>query len=392
MNLGLRAPALSRVHPFAALVGLLGLSLGGAACGGETPAAPPVVAPPPPMPATAEPAPVAAPPPPAPTPAAPAGPAQLTAKAIPLPGATAPVMVDYLTADRPRGRVWVPVGDTGTADVFDVATGTFTRVEGFKTAERDVRGKKRLVGPSSAGVSDAFAFIGNRATSEVCAVDAKTMKLGKCLKLASSPDGVTYVPSTKEVWVTTPRDHSLTVLDASKPDTLKVKAMVKIDGDPEGYAIDETRGLFFTNVEDKDKTLAIDLKTRAIKATYAPGCGTEGPRGLVVDVTRNFIVVACTDHLQVLDAGHDGALLGKLDTGAGVDNIDYLAGLGYVYAASGKAGKLSVVKLDDKGQLALVATAATAEGTRNTVADDAGNAYVLDGLGARLFVVPAPPK
>ncbi len=374
---------------------LVALSCLAAACGGETPAGPaPAVPTPTTTPSMPEPAPPIAKAPDAVDagPPAPPAPPQLTATSLALPGATAPVSVDYLAIDRARGRVWVPVGDTGSVDVLDLAANAFARVDGFKTGEREIRGKKRLVGPSAAFVGDGYVYVGNRATSEICAVDAKSMKLGKCLKVASPSDGVAYVASTKEVWVTTPRDHSITVLDASKPDTLKPKLVIKFDGETEGYAIDETRGLFFTNLEDKDKTVVVDVKTHVAKATYAPGCGAEGPRGIAVDAARNFLIVACTDHLQVLDAGHEGAPLGKMDTGAGVDNIDYVAALGNVYAVAGKVAKLSVVHVDDKGQLTLVATAATSAGTRNTVADDAGNAYVLDGLGARLWIVPAPPK
>src|SRR5580698_11334624 len=72
-----------------------------------------------------------------------AGPAQLTSQSFPLPGATGPVTVDYLACDRARSRVWIPVGETGSADVFDVATGTFAVVGGFTTAEREGRGRKR---------------------------------------------------------------------------------------------------------------------------------------------------------------------------------------------------------------------------------------------------------
>ena len=75
---------------------------------------------------------------------------QLTARSLSLPGASGPVTVDYLVCDRQHARVWVPVGETGSADVFDVATGTFTRVDGFKTAEREAHGKKRMAGPSAA--------------------------------------------------------------------------------------------------------------------------------------------------------------------------------------------------------------------------------------------------
>src|SRR5208283_4059888 len=63
----------------------------------------------------------------------------------------------------------------------------------------------------------------------------------------------------RTAWVTTPQNQTLTVLDASKPDTLKAKTTIKLEGDPEGYAVDASRGLFFTNLEDKNKTVVIDV-------------------------------------------------------------------------------------------------------------------------------------
>ncbi len=313
--------------------------------------------------------------------------AQLTAKSVPLPGATGPAFLDYIAYEAAANRVWVPVGSTGSVDVFDIKAGTFTKVDGFKTAEREVRGKKRTMGPSAASVGDGFVYVGNRATSEVCPVDVKTLKPAACLKLPVPTDGVSYVASAKEVWVTTGA-NAIHVLDASKPGALKPKLVIKMDGAPEGYAVDDTHGLFFTNLEDKGGTVAIDIKTHKVKSTWAPGCGSDGPRGLSVDVSRSFVVVACTDHLQVLDAGHDGALLGKLDTGAGVDNLDYVDGKKLLFVAAAKAGKLTVAKLDDKGQLTVVATGATSDGARNAVADTNGTAYVADSQTARLLILP----
>jgi hypothetical protein len=283
--------------------------------------------------------------------------------------------------------VWVPAGSTGSVDVLDVASGAFTRIEGFKTVEREGHGKKRIVGPSSGSIGDRFAYVGNRASSEVCPIDLASLKTGNCAVMSSPPDGVEYVAFSKELWVTLPKEESIAVLDASTPGVLKPKTTIKVDGSPECYAVDESRGTFFTNLEDKGATLAIDVKTRHVDATFHPGCEPDGPRGVASDGSRNFVIVACTDHVQVLDAGHQGALLGKLDTGAGVDNIDYVESSHLLYVAAGKAARLTVARVDEKGQLEIVATGETSEGARNAIADTQGTVYVADSQQARLLVL-----
>jgi hypothetical protein len=248
-----------------------------------------------------------------------------------------------------------------------------------------------MMGPSAVSIGDGFAYVGNRASAEICPIDLASLKPGKCIKLPSSTDGVAYVASAREVWVTTPSDQSIVVLDASKPGALKVKTTIKLEGGPEGYASDDSRGLFFTNLEDKNKTVVIDVKTHKPKATWNLSCGSDGPRGVAADVGRGFVYVACTDHVLVLDGGHDGAELGKVDTGGGVDNIDWLESRHLLYAAGGKGARLTIARVDDKGQPTVVATGASTVGARNGVADASGNAYVADPVNARLLVFPYAP-
>src|ERR1700733_7987570 len=80
-------------------------------------------------------------------PAAPSGPEKLElhALALPLPGAAAPVSLDYLAFEPGRARVWVPVAarGAGSVDVYDTKSGTFARIDGFKTAEREHNGRTR---------------------------------------------------------------------------------------------------------------------------------------------------------------------------------------------------------------------------------------------------------
>jgi hypothetical protein len=73
-----------------------------------------------------------------------------------------------------------------------------------------------------------------------------------------------------------------------------------------------------------DHTPAVNRRGRwwKVAKTWNAGCGSDRPRGLAYDQARQLLFVACTDKIEVLDAGHDGAVLAQLDTGAGVDSID----------------------------------------------------------------------
>lgn len=309
-------------------------------------------------------------------------------KPLALPGAPAEgVSLDYLAIDRGRHRVWVPAGGTGNAVVIDTTTQEIRTIEKFPTKEIERNGQKRTVGLSSATVGDGVVYVGNRADMSVCAVDAGSLERRGCVTLSGSPDGVAYVARTKEVWVTTPRDESIVILDVAEPGSPKIAATVKLDGAPEGYAVDDGHGLFYTNLEDKDRTLRIDVATRKTTATWRPECGEDGPRGLALDPSGSWLMVACPNHVEALAAGKDGRIASKVDTGEGVDNLDYVAARHELYAAAGRAGTLTIATLGSKGKLQRTATVATAQGARNAVAADDGTAYVADGREGKILAV-----
>jgi DNA-binding beta-propeller fold protein YncE len=107
------------------------------------------------------------------------------------------------------------------------------------------------------------------------------------------------------------------------------------------------RSVFYTNLEDKDKTLAIDIKTRKVAATWSPGCGAEGPRGLAIDGARRLLFVACTNGVVTLDLAREGKVVSHLKTGAGVDNIDYFPPRNLLYVASGKDAVLTIARVGE---------------------------------------------
>ena len=306
-------------------------------------------------------------------------------QAIALPGGNADgVAMDYLLFDPRTNAVWAPAGNSGRVDVVDAASGKLAAVEGFPTQTMERRGKKRVVGPSSATLGPpGTVYVGNRGDFTVCAIDEKTLAKGACGKLDAMPDGIAYVAPTSEVWVTTPRDKSVRILDGA---TLAQKARLAFDGEPEGFAPDPTRKRFYTNLEDKDQTLAIDLTSHQTVATWQPACGEDGPHGLRLLEAEGLLVVACSAKVEVLDIAHDGAIKGQAPTGDGVDDVDYSAAKREVYAGGAKAGTLTVLHLADGGALAPVATVPTKQGARNGVVAADGRVYLAHSQGSELLV------
>jgi DNA-binding beta-propeller fold protein YncE len=310
---------------------------------------------------------------------------------VPLPGSPDPVRMDYLAYDRAAHLLWIPAGNTARVDVLDTSTGAMTSVEGFATAERMIRGTARVIGPSSAAIGEGVVYVGDRADSSVCAVDATTRTRGACVTVESEPDGLAWVPGARELWVTLPASRALLVLPTDAAGALQRPVRVPLPGMPEGYAVDVAGGRFYTNLEDRDRTLAIDVRTRRVLAEWSPGCGAAGPRGLSLDVAHQRLFVACTDQVVTLDLAHDGAVLGRAHTGAGVDSIAYEPSRALVYAASGATASLRVLRVDARGGLVAVAQAPTERGARAVVVDERGRGYVADSLNGEIVVVDPMP-
>ena len=315
-------------------------------------------------------------------------------KPINLPGATGVVALDYFAYDRATGKVWVPASNTGSVDVIDENTDAVSQITGFPTGEIERRGRKITVGPTAASIGDGVVYIGNRGNATLCVVDAKTLTRGECVPASAdrpvTPDGVVYVGATRELWVTlrpkagdsTPA-KSLEILDASDPHHLKPKTKIPLENLAEGYAVDNQRGIFYTNVEEAGKTVAIDVHTRKVIATWNPG--SSDLQGLALDNARNFLFVACGDHVVSIDAGHGGKVIDSIITGSGLDNIDYSSDRKFLYAAASLAATLTIAEVGDDGKFNLKATVPTVKGARGVVAGKGETAYLIDPAEGRIL-------
>jgi hypothetical protein len=97
---------------------------------------------------------------------------------------------------------------------------------------------------------------------------------------------------------------------------------------------------------------------------------------------------------EVLDVGHDGAILSVVDTGDGLDNIHYVPATRQLYVGAARAAKLTIARADPKGHLTVVAQVPTHEGARNGVVDKRGTVYLAHGGFTKLnaLVVVSPSR
>src|SRR5438132_7726294 len=245
-------------------------------------------------------------------------------KPLSLPGATGVVTLDYFAYDRSTGKLWVPASNTSCVDVIDEKTDAVSQIAGFPTGDIERRGRKITVGPTAASIGDGVVYVGDRGNATLCIIDARTLARGECLPVAQSnaaitPDGVVYVAATRELWLTlrmrsgdSASAKSLEVFDASDPHHLKPKPKIPLDGLAEGYAVDNQRGLFYTNIEEAGKTAAIDVRSHKVVAEWNPG--SSDLQGLALDSARGFLFVVCGDHVVSIDAGHGGKVIDSIAT------------------------------------------------------------------------------
>jgi DNA-binding beta-propeller fold protein YncE len=316
---------------------------------------------------------------------------------IPLPGASGVVSLDYFAYDRSTGKLWVPASNTGNVDVVDEKSDAVSQVTGFETGEVELRGRKVPLGPTAISVGNGVVYIGNRGDSSLCVIDAQTLKREECLEVApvsagpaSAPDAVVYVAATKELWVTTgappigvpSSDKAIQVFDASEPRHLKLKLKIPLEGSAEGYAVDNQRGIFYTNIEETGKTVAIDVRSHKVVAEWKVH---DDLQGLTLDSARGFLFVACGDHVVSLDLGHGGKVIDSLVTGPGLDNIDFSSEQKVLYAAASVTATLSIIDVADDGKFHLKALVPTVKGARGVIAGKGETAYLIDPAAGRIL-------
>jgi hypothetical protein len=322
---------------------------------------------------------------------APAARAQ-TAKPLALPDGKGGIGFDDLRYDAALGRLLIPAGRSGNVDLIDPSSGAVTPIGGFTRIARYDAGHGQSVTSVDAG--DGLLFATDRTALSLAVVDAKSRRIVARAPLASAPDYVRWVAATREVWVTEPGKKRIEVfsLGTATPPTPTHAAFIDAPGGPESLAIDDKRGRAYTH-KWKSATMAIDLQSRAVVATWAAGCAD--PRGIALDAARALLFVGCEDGTATaLDLDHDGKLVATAKSGSGVDIIAYDAARAHLYLPGDESATMAIIGVSPNGALTVLGTVPTVKDAHCVTTDERGNAYVCDPRNGQLLVVhdPYPPQ
>jgi hypothetical protein len=316
------------------------------------------------------------------------GAAQPGAKTLPLPDGHGGIGFDDLRYDPGLNRLLIPAGRTGNVDLIDPATGAVTAISGFTKVARYGEGHGQSV--TSVDVGEGYLFATDRDALKLAVVDLKTHKIALQAPLASAPDYVRYVAPTREVWVTEPGKKRIEVFTLSKatPPQPTHASFIDAPGGPESLAIDARRGRAYTH-KWKDSTMAIDLKTHRIAATFSSGCSD--PRGIWIDEQRGFLLVGCEDGTATaLDVDHDGRLLSTVKSGSGVDIIAYDAKRAHLYLPGDESATMAIIGVSANGALSILSVVPTVKDAHCVTTDEQGTAYVCDPRAGQLLLVRDP--
>jgi hypothetical protein len=319
--------------------------------------------------------------------AAPVESAENSPRVIQLPGGEAGIGLDDLCFSPTLGELLVPAGRTGKLDLVDPSTGKVVEIAGF-SSQKDFEGGHGE-GITSVSEGAGLLFVTDRSSLELSIVDPVKKAVVGRTPLSASPDYVRWLESSRELWITEPDSERFELFrfeDGPPPRAVSI-GRIEVAGGPESLVFDAKRGRAYTHIEG-GRTLAIDLQSHDVVATWENGCSEA--KGIALDTERGLLFIGCEEGgSAVLDVA-TGKVLGEIELGGGIDLIAYVPARQRLYVPSGETATLAILAVSPRGTLSLLGTFATAEDSHCIAAGPNDAVYVSDPTHGRLIEVVDP--
>jgi DNA-binding beta-propeller fold protein YncE len=305
-------------------------------------------------------------------------------KTISLPGGEAGIGFDDLQFSSSLNKVLVPGGRTGNLCLIDSKDQSLSVISGF--SEKADYSSGHGDGITSVDEGEGVLYVTDRSSLRLNVVDIASKSIIARADLAGGPDYVRFVAPTKEVWVTEPEKDRIEIftLPANKKTAPVHSEFISIPGGPEALVVDKTRGKAYTHLWKKE-TVTIDLKSHKVISTWPNGC--EGSRGIALEESKGLLYVGCAEGKAVaLDLTQNGKQISSISSGSGVDIIAYNPKLSHLYLPGGKSATMAILGVSESGDLSLLGTVETAQGSHCVTTDLNGNVYVCDPHKGQLLL------
>jgi DNA-binding beta-propeller fold protein YncE len=220
----------------------------------------------------------------------------------------------------------------------------------------------------------------------VTVFDLKTNTVLGKLKAPVDADGVIYDSGSGKVLVVCGDAGVLVPVDPSvDPKTGKTDSPVELGGKPEFLAADG-QGRAYINLTDKNQVAVVDTRAMKVLAHWPTAPGGE-PTGMSIDRESGRLYIGCRKPAKmIVMSTKDGAILGELPIGPGVDATQFDHGFGL---ASCGDGTLTIVSQAGADQFKVVQTLATAPGARTMTVDPSTGTIYLATADMQPAAAPA---
>ena len=256
---------------------------------------------------------------------------------IPLPGPAA--RFDYQSFDPASGRLYIAHMDADQLVVFDVRD---------RKLVANLDGFRRVHGVFVAPEVDRL-FASATGDHQVIAVDTQTLKIVGRAGPIVYPDGLTYAPKQKKVFVSDEYGGVDAVIDATS-NTLIAK--IPLGGGAGNTVYDAVSGHILVAVHVVNMLVVIDPATNKILGRY-PLPGIENPHGIALDESDHLAFVAGEENhsLAVVDL-NTMKMLSSDEVGDDPDVLAFDPGLKRLYVAA-ESGTVTIFQYRNR-KLALL--------------------------------------
>jgi outer membrane protein assembly factor BamB len=257
--------------------------------------------------------------------------------------------IDHMAYDPGLKRLFVAALGNNSVVVVNFTSGRI---------ERALRGFSQPQGVAYISSKDQV-YVSNGGTGIVNVLDAKSLTSIANISLASDADNMRYDSSSNRVYVGYGQG-GVAVVDAT---TRAIAGTITLPGHPEGFQVDTGSGMVFVNVPTSGYIAVASTATYTVSQRW-PLSNSTGNYPMALDQShgRLFVGTRSPAQLLVIDTGN-GKTIATMNVPTDPDDIYYDGANGCIFVSSG-SGYLTVVREEDPSHYSVIREIATSANAR----------------------------